>query len=220
MDTRELDKKSSPYGEEPHRRPGIGAWMARNSSLLVRLATVLILSLAASLVASNFSYGLEGKPERLPVEEINSGQLPPGVEVGDYVKITGSPNFSTNPETGEPSIGLSSRYEVSYYYFRLNETGDNLLIQTSQQPPDVNDTGEQVYKGRLATVGTVLFHDTTQRGLEIAGLPRDESIPVVETGDTPQYYREIFPAYGAILGVWILSILWLAWKRNKPFLDE
>lgn len=218
MDTRKPDSKGSPYDEEPYR-PGLGGWLSRNSSLLVRLVTVLILTLGASLVVSNFSYGLEGAPERLTAEQINSGQFPPGVEVGDYVEITGSPNFSTNPETGEPSIGLSSRYEVSYYYFRLNETGDNLLIQTVDQPPNINDTGEQVYRGMLATVGTVPFYNTTQTGLEIAGLPRDESVPVIETGDTPQYYRQIFPAYGAILGVWLLSILWLAWRKNKPFLE-
>ena len=106
------------------------------------------------------------------------------------------------------------------FYFVLQETGDNLIIQTAQTPPDTTETGEQVWRGKIATVGTVIFHDTTQSGLEAAGLPQDESIPVVETGDTPEYYRQIFPAYSAIIGLWVLSIAWLIWKRNKPFLKE
>ena len=64
----------------------------------------------------------------------------------------------------------------------------------------------------------MIFHDTTQEGSRRAGLPRDESIPVVNTGETPEYLRQIFPAYSAIIGLWLLSIAWLAWKRNKPFL--
>ncbi len=63
----------------------------------------------------------------------------------------------------------------------------------------------------------MIFHDTTQRGLEAVGLPQDESILVIETGDTPEYYRQIFPAYSAIIALWFLSIAWLIWKRNKPF---
>jgi hypothetical protein len=67
-------------------------------------------------------------------------------------------------------------------------------------------------------VGTVIFRSTTQEGLKHAGLPRDDSIPVVNTGETPEYLREIFPAYSAIIVLWLLSIAWLAWKRNKPLL--
>jgi hypothetical protein len=54
--------------------------------------------------------------------------------------------------------------------------------------------------------------------LEHAGLPRDENIPVVTTGDTPEYYRRIFPAYSAIIGLWLASVAWLVWRKNKPFL--
>ena len=79
-------------------------------------------------------------------------------------------------------------------------------------------TGERVWRGKLANVGSVIFHDTTQQALRRAGLPQDENIPVVETGDTPEYYRKIFPAYSAIIGLWIASVAWLAWKKNKPFL--
>ena len=64
----------------------------------------------------------------------------------------------------------------------------------------------------------MIFHDTTQTALRNAGLPHDENIPVVTTGDTPEYYRQIFPAYSAIIGLWIVFTAWLLWKRNKPFL--
>jgi hypothetical protein len=117
----------------------------------------------------------------------------------------------------ESRVGISARYSTTYMYFDLRETGDNLLIQTVEAVPQPG-LGERLWRGKLATVGTVIFHDTTQRGLESAGLPRDERIPVIETGDTPEYYRRIFPAYAAIIGVWILSIAWLIWKKNKPFL--
>jgi hypothetical protein len=30
--------------------------------------------------------------------------------------------------------------------------------------------------------------------------------------------REIFPAYSAIIVLWLLSIAWLVWKKNKPLL--
>jgi hypothetical protein len=64
----------------------------------------------------------------------------------------------------------------------------------------------------------VIFYDTTQQGLKRAGLPSDKSIPVINTGETPQYLRQIFPAYSAIIALWLLSVAWLVWKRNKPFL--
>jgi hypothetical protein len=177
----------------------------------------MVFTFGASTTAANFSYGLQSEPTILSVEQLNRGELPSGIELGDYVEVTGTPDFSTNPDTGQPRIGVSARYEVTYYYFELKETGENLLIQQTGQP-DLAESGEQVWRGKIATVGTVIFHDTTQSGLEIAGLPRDEAIPVVETGDTPEYYRQIFPAYSAIIGLWILSIAWLIWKRNKPFL--
>jgi hypothetical protein len=216
-----VDSTSSrlPSSEIPQRRNGkrgLGAWIRRNPWLLVRLFTVALFSLGASIVAANFSYGLEGKPVKLTIEQIERGRLPTGTEIGDYVEVRGTPDYSIDPETGRPSIGVSSRYEVSYYYFRLEETGDNLLIQQAQTPPDIDKTGEHIWRGRLATVGTVIFHATTQRGLEIAGLPREESIPVIETGDTPEYYRQLFPAYAAIVGLWLLSVAWLVWKKNKP----
>jgi hypothetical protein len=220
MDTRDHQALSG-YGKGSnghYEEPGLGAWIKRNSWLLVRLFIVMVFTFGASTTAANFSYGLQGNPVVLSVEQLNRGELPSGIQLGDYVEVTGTPDYSINPETGQPRIGISSRYEASYYYFGLEETGDNLLIQTAQTPPDVTKTGEQVWRGKLATVGTVIFHDTTQRGLEAAGLPRDASIPVIETGDTPEYYRQIFPAYSAIIGLWVLSIAWLVWKRNKPIL--
>jgi hypothetical protein len=220
MDTRDQQKLPNHelQPEEHYEEPGLGTWIKRNSWLLVRLFMVMVFTFGASTTAANFSYGLEGEPLALSIEQLNNGELPPGTELGDYVEVTGTPDFAPNPETGQPRIGVSARYSAAYYYFRLQETGDNLLVQTAQTPPDITETGEQVWRGKLATVGTVIFHDTTQSGLEAADLPQDESIPVVETGDTPEYYRQIFPAYSAIIGLWILSIAWLVWKRNKPML--
>jgi hypothetical protein len=186
----------------------------------MRLFTVIVFSFAASTVAANFSYGLEGKPTVLSVDQLNSGRLPAGTEVGDYVQVKGTPDVGENIErVGIPKseIAVVSRYSTSYFYFRLQETGDNLLIQTTQGlPKDLQ--GERVWRGKLETVGTVIFHDTTQDGLKSAGLPHDESIPVVNTGETPEYLRQIFPAYSAIIVLWLLSVVWLAWKKNKPLL--
>ena len=220
MDTR--DRQTSPgYADEHHEKPGLGAWISRNPWLLVRLFMVMVFTFGAATTAANFSYGLEGDPVRLSTEQLNQGELPSGVQLGDYVEVSGAPNFGPNPEqvgSPESQIAVSARYSAAYYYFRLQETGDNLLIQTPQRPPDVTQTGEQVWRGKLATVGTVIFHDTTQGGLEAASLQTDESIPVIESGDTPEYYRQIFPAYSAIIGLWILSLAWLVWKKNKPML--
>jgi hypothetical protein len=223
VDTR--DKRPLSGGREDHHyeQRGLGPWIGRNPWLLMRLFTVIVFSFAASTVAANFSYGLEGKPTLLSAAQIESGKLPAGTEIGDYVEITGSPDVGeVRPNTiGRPDSGIAvvSRYSTSYFYFRLHETGDNLLIQTTQGlPEDLQSSGERVWRGKLETVGTVIFHDTTQAGLESAGLPRDESIPVINTGETPEYLRKIFPAYSAIIVLWLLSIVWLAWKKNKPLL--
>lgn len=188
----------------------------------MRLFTVIVFSFGASTVAANFSYGLEGKPTVLSVDQLNSGRLPAGTEIGDYVRVGGTPNVGENLNrvgVPESKVAVVSRYETAYFYFRLEETGGNLLIQTTQGlPKDLQSSGERVWSGKLETVGTVIFHDTTQQGLRNAGLPRDESIPVVNTGETPEYMRNIFPAYSAIIVLWLLSIAWLAWKRNKPLL--
>lgn len=224
MDTRDQQKLPGHDARPPdehYEEPGLGTWIKRNSWLLMRLFMVMVFTFGASTTAANFSYGLKGEPTELSVEQLNRGELPPGTELGDYVQVAGSPEFGPNTEkigVPESRIAVSSRYSASYFYFGLEETGDNLLIQTAQTPPDVTETGEQIWRGKLATVGTVIFHDTSQSGLEAAGLPQDESIPVVETGDTPEYYRQIFPAYSATIGLWLLSIAWLVWKRNKPLL--
>ena len=224
MDTRNQQKLPNQEDRPPdehYREPGLGTWVRRNSWLLVRLFMVLVFTYGASTTAANFSYSLEGEPVNLSIDQVNRGELPAGTELGDYVEVTGSPDFGPNTEqigVPESEIAVSLRYSAAYFHFRLEETGDNLIIQTAQTPPDVTETGEQVWRGKLATVGTVIFHDTTQSGLEAAGLPQDESIPVIETGDTPEYYRQIFPAYSATIGLWVLSIAWLVWKRNKPFL--
>lgn len=225
VDTRESQRLpgAEPFGEEEeHREPGLGTWVRRNIWLLVRLFITLAFSFCASLVVSQFSYGLEGDPEVLTVEQINSGQLPEGVERGDFVRITGTPAIPDDLEptdlVGGPDsgIGISTRYSTFYFYWRLEETGDNLLIQSVESVPSVGG-GEQVWEGKLERVGTVIFYQTTQEGLRLAGLPRDESIPVIEIGSTPEYYRQIFPAYTAILVLWAGSVGWFVWRRNKPF---
>ena len=222
MDTR--DKRPTSGGGENHhyRERGLGPWISRNPWLLMRLFTVIVFSFAASTVAANFSYGLEGEPTVLSTGQLNSGRLPAGTEIGDYVQVRGTPDVGENLErigVPESKIAIVSRYETAYFYFRLEKTKGNLLIQTTQGlPKGLQSSGERVWRGKLETVGTVIFHDTTQEGLKRAGLPRDESIPVVNTGETPEYLRKIFPAYSAIIGLWLLSIAWLIWKRNKPLL--
>jgi hypothetical protein len=221
VDTRDKRPPSGREGDQRYEQRGLGPWIGRNPWLLMRLFTVIVFSFAASTVAANFSYGLEGKPTVLSVAQIESGKLPAGTKIGDYVQVTGTPDVGeVSPKSvGRPESGIAivSRYETSYFYFRLQETGDNLLIQTTQGlPEDLQD--ERVWRGKLETVGTVIFHDTTQDGLKSAGLPRDESIPVVNTGETPEYLRKIFPAYSAIIVLWLLSVAWLVWKKNKPLL--
>ena len=222
MDTRD---KSPLSGErdDHYVEKGLGPWLLRNRWLLTRLFTVIVFSFAASTVAANFSYGLEGKPTVLSIAQLNSGRLPAGTELGDYVQVSGTPDVGKieNGRVGGPEskIGVVSRYETAYLYFRLQETDGNLLIQSTQGlPRNIQSSEEQVWRGKLETVGTVIFRSTTQEGLENAGLPRDENIPVVNTGETPEYLREIFPAYSAIILLWLLSIAWLAWKGNKPLM--
>jgi hypothetical protein len=222
VDTR--DKRPlSGEREDHYEERGLGPWLRRNRWLLTRLFTVIVFSFAASTVAANFSYGLEGKPTVLSVNQLNAGRLPAGTELGDYVEVRGTPDVGrVKPTTiglPESEIGVVSRYETAYLYFRLKETGNNLLIQSTQGlPRDIQSREERVFRGKLETVGTVIFHNTTQEGLQHAGLPRNETIPVINTGETPQYLRQIFPAYSAIIVLWLLSIAWLVWKRNKPLL--
>jgi hypothetical protein len=219
VDTRDTERLSQ-VGERYEER-GLGAWIRRNPWLLTRLFMVMVFTFGASTTAANFSYGLEGEPVTLSVEQLERGELPPGTELGDYVEVRGTPDVGALERIGTPEseIAVSSRYSTSYFYFRLRETGDDLLIQTAQGlPEDLENPGQRAWRGKLETVGTVIFHDTTQEGLKYAGLPRDENIPVVTTGDTPEYYRRIFPAYSAIIGLWLASVAWLVWKKNKPFL--
>jgi hypothetical protein len=226
VDTRDAQRPLRP-GEYPDREmpdePGLGRWIKRNPWLLTRLFMVIVFSFGATATAANFSYGLEINPIPLSVEQINSGELPPEAELEDFVEITGTPDYGADTRrigTEESSIGFVQRYSANYFYFGLEETGDSLLIQSAQTPPDVTDQSERVWRGKLSNVGTVIFHDTTRDGLKNAGLTTNQSVPIIETGDTPNYYRQIFPAYSTILGLWVLSLAWLVWKRNKPFLDE
>lgn len=183
---------------------------------------VMVFTFGASLIANQFSYGLEWNPIEITAEQINSGNLPPNTELGDYVKITGTANAGENltPRnvgTAESEIGVSARYSVAYFYFGLEETSDNLLVQTAQSLPKF-DGKQRVWEGQLSNVGTVIFHSTTQQSLEWADLPTDGSIPVIETAETPETYRNFFVAYSSVIGVWILSLFWLVWKGNKPFI--
>ncbi len=222
MDTKDSRRLSGEREDYDHEQPGLGAWIRRNPWLLSRLFIVMVFSFAASTVAANFSYGLEGEPTVLSVEQLNSGKLPAGTELGDYVQVSGTPNVGEDlGRIGVPEseVAIVGRYSTSYFYFRLAETKDNLLIQTTQGLPEgLQDPEERVWRGKLETVGTVIFHDTTQEGLKNAGLPRDESIPVINTGETPEYLRQIFPAYSAIIALWLFSVAWLIWKKNRPLM--
>lgn len=222
MDTTDR-RPLSDEREEHHEERGLGPWISRNPWLLTRLFTVIVFSFAASTVAANFSYSLEVRPTTLSVAQLNAGRLPAGTELGDYVQVSGTPDVGeVKPTTvggPESKIAIVSRYETAYLYFRLAETDDNILIQTTQGlPRDIESPGERVWRGKLQTVGTVIFHSTTQEGLKNANLPHDETIPVVNTGETPEYLRKIFPAYSAIIVLWLVSVAWLAWKRNKPLM--
>lgn len=204
--------------------PGLRSWLSRNVWLLVRLAMVITFTFGTSLVADQFSYGLEVNPIVVTTEQINDGGLPANAEIGDYMRIVGTagPGEGITPDnvgTEESGVGISARYSVPYFYFRLQETGDNLLIQTGNSLPNFYEIeGDQrVWEGSLSTVGTVIFHATTQAGLERAGLPEDEGIPVIEVGETPDAYRTLFPTYSVIVAVWLVSLAWLLWKRNTPF---
>ena len=71
MDTRDTERLSGQQGTEHYEDRGLGPWLRRNPSLLLRLFIVMVFSFAASTVASNFSYGLEGAPTVLSVEQLN-----------------------------------------------------------------------------------------------------------------------------------------------------
>ncbi len=207
--------------DEEYEMPGLGRWIKRNVWLLVRLFMVLVFTFGTTLIADQFSYGLQDEAVELSVAEINAGELPAGLRNGDYVRITGTADVGEDltPENlggPESQIGISTRYSVAYFYFLLEETGDNLMIQTAQGLPDF-DGGEMVWEGKFSNLGTVIFFSTTSEGLEVANLPTRQNIPVIETGDTPAAYRDLFPAYSSVIVVWVVSIFWLVRKRNKPF---
>src|SRR3712207_2728581 len=151
--------REAEYDYEPR---GLGPWISRNPWLLFRLFFVMTFGLMVAMIAPNVSYGLQGEPVRLSVEQINRGELPSGVELGDYVEVRGAPDYSTNPETGQPRIGVAARYSTAYYYFGLEETGDNRLIQKAPDPPDIDERGERAWRGKLSNVGTVIDRKSTR----------------------------------------------------------
>lgn len=220
MDTRDRERLAG--AEEPYEKRGLGPWVRRNPWLLVRLFMVLVLTFPLLFITDDLSYGLQGKPEELAAAELDAGRIPPGVEVGDYVQVRGTPDVGEDLRTvgtRESEVGVSARYEVVYFYFRLEETGNSLLIQRPQGlPQDLVNGEERVWSGRMSSVSEVIFYETTQSGLRRAGLPQDDEIPVIETGDTPDYYRELLPVYLMVVGFWVLSLLYLVWRKNKPFL--
>ena len=60
VDTRDKSRLSGPgRSDEGLEERGLGSWIRRNPSLLMRLFIVMVFSFAASTVASNFSYALE-----------------------------------------------------------------------------------------------------------------------------------------------------------------
>ncbi len=79
-------------GDGHYEAPGLGAWIRRNPWLLTRLFIVMVFTFGASTTAANFSYGLEGEPVTLNVEQLKRGELPPGTELEDYVEVRGTPD--------------------------------------------------------------------------------------------------------------------------------
>src|SRR5215210_8562395 len=96
VDTRDAETRLS--GPEHREERGLGAWIRRNPWLLVRLFIVMVFTFGASTTAANFSYGLEGKPAEIDIAELRDGRLPAGVQLGDYVQVTGTPDFGPAPE--------------------------------------------------------------------------------------------------------------------------
>src|SRR5215218_8883215 len=114
MDTRNK-RPISGESEDYSRERGLGPWIRRNPWLLMRLFTVVIFSFAASTVAANFSYGLEGEPTVLGIDQLNSGRLPAGTEIGDYVQVRGTPDVGENLRrvgVPESEIAVDARYET------------------------------------------------------------------------------------------------------------
>jgi hypothetical protein len=211
--------------DEDAEMPGLGRWVKRNAWFLVRLFMVLVFTFGTTLIAEQFSYGLQEEAVEFSVSEINDGQLPAGVRNGDYVRITGTADVGdeiTAETLGGPEseVAFVLRYQVPYFYFRLDETGNNLLVQSANNVPNFEeiDGEETVWEGKLSNLGTVIFFSSTREALEVANLPTDQSIPVIETGDTPEAYRNLFPAYSSVIIVWVASLIWLLWKRNTPFM--
>ncbi|HEY0128021.1 MAG TPA: hypothetical protein VGB40_02535, partial [Rubrobacteraceae bacterium] len=62
MDTRNTERLSGERDDYHYEERGLGSWIRRNPWLLTRLFIVIVFSFAASTVAANFSYGLEGEP--------------------------------------------------------------------------------------------------------------------------------------------------------------
>ena len=108
MDT--TDKRTLSGGQEDHyEERGLWPWVRRNRWLLTRLFTVIVFSFAASTVAANFSYGLEGKPTVLSVDHLNSGKLPAGTELGAYVQVSGKACRGTSRTPASGSGTASSK---------------------------------------------------------------------------------------------------------------
>src|SRR3712207_2777878 len=103
MDTRNQQKlpdQDARPPDEHYREPGLEAWVRRNTWLLVRLFVVMVFAFSATTTAANFSYAIQSEVTALSVEQLNRGELPSGIELGDYVEVSGTPDFSTNPDTG------------------------------------------------------------------------------------------------------------------------
>src|SRR5688500_5600813 len=94
VDLRNTEKPTSSdgVGDEYYETQELGYCIRRNPWLLLRLLNVMLFTFGASTTAANFSYGLEGEPTRLSVEQLERGELPPGTQLGDYVEVRGTPD--------------------------------------------------------------------------------------------------------------------------------
>jgi hypothetical protein len=125
VDTRNTERLSGEREDYYYEERGFGSWIRRNPWLLSRLFIVIVFSFAASTVAANFSYGLEGKPTVLSVDQLNAASCRRAPKLGDYVQVSGTPNVGENlGRVGVPEseVAVVGRYSTHYFYFRLAET--------------------------------------------------------------------------------------------------
>ena len=144
MDTRDQQTRSdpTPLPTSTTRSRGSGPGSDATPALLMRLFMVMVFTFGASTTAANFSYGLQGDPTQpehraTQPRRATAGDGARGLRRGHAAPRVIGP---TPEQIGHPGVRDSRLLALQrgYFYFGLEETGDNLLIQTAQTPPDVD----------------------------------------------------------------------------------